>query len=80
MSTDAVQQGPLEGSRSDSTCGWTPRSRFEAALAGELPDRVPFGVLENVPHNDTLLPLAQAVWDLGLTPIAGAQLPSWSRQ
>ena len=47
MSTDSVQQGPLEGSRSGPTCGWTPRSRFESALAGELPDRVPFVMWNN---------------------------------
>jgi hypothetical protein len=38
------------------------------------------GVLEDVPHNGTLLPLAQAVWDLGPAPIGGPQLTRGSRQ
>jgi hypothetical protein len=29
------------------------------------------GVLENVPRNDTLVPLSEAIWDFGKTPIDG---------
>ena len=47
MSADSMHQVPDRDSQSDFALGWTPRSRFEAALKGDLPDRVPFVIWNN---------------------------------
>jgi len=48
------------------------RARARELMAEAAPGAgFTLGVLENVPHNDTLVPLAQCVRDLGVTPIGG---------